>query len=1381
MTGHGLPVSGESLQDGRLRISAHGRQRQVPLIPGNAAPTAGPVASAAPAAPAAPTIAPTTAPTGPAVTALAVTTVPSVAPGAAKVHTVKTEVREVREVTEKTDEEEGEDEDGADRKDKEHKDQGEGKDEGKPKEEKVTQMPGWTIAAGGVLLAAGALGVYVWSRRPEPKLKQDKPRTSILSRRLRGSVELKIFYGIAALGLTQDLVPISSPCLSTCPSLSTLSPIAFSEGFSMVPHLELCAAPDSPNKRRSNMSAAEEKGARRSIREGSSSESERQKSRRSRTEASKNASQRGSLSRKDPEKSKGSKAANPDHAEVIATEGAAAKGGYKNRKQQATRAADAKKQTDETIVPLATDQPAAAEKPAEGTPPTPAASEETPAASPAVPDAAIPKNEEASAEGTPADTTTSRPSAYRSRKQNQPAAAEKPAEGTPPTPAASEETPAASPAVPDAAIPKNEEASAEGTPADTTTSRPSAYRSRKQNQPAAAEKPAEGTPPTPAASEETPAASPAAPDAATPKNGEASAEGTPADTTTARPSAYRSRKQNQPAAAEKPAEGTPPTPAASVETPAASPAAPDAATPKNGEASAEGTPADTTTARPSAYRSRKQNQPAAAEKPAEGTPPTSPASEETPAASPAVPDAATPKNEEASAEGTPADTTTARPSAYRSRKQNQPAAAEKPAEGTPPTPAASEETPAASPAVPDAATPKNGEASAEGTPADTTTARPSAYRSRKQNQPAAAEKPAEGTPPTPAASEETPAASPAVPDAATPKNGEASAEGTLADTTTARPNAATPKNGEASAEGTPADTTTARPSAYRSRKQNQPAAAEKPAEGTPPTSPVSEETPAASPAVPDAATPKNEEASAEGTPADTTTARPSAYRSRKQNQSSSGASSGPSATLVVGQATVNGGKVLLLPSQKRGRARTEAELKISELAAIRFQLIGAVGTADYGLTLPTGTTEKLGKPSGLKDTDELFAAGLARVSWKRDSLELGDRSFGSSTQRVPRSVTYGAMLEVESYGGNGGGAFLGLVREKSARIRPTLLGQTFVRTVTVDLRAPGEERLLLSTGAPSRGSAPAVPLVDLRPNGAPVRYYAVEATALRVAGQRLELTAPLIAVIDTGTTGLGLPSALFESYDQLRRNVAQEFGLQRAQEVDLLLRAEDGSELSLSMRPGRQKAYKQDRFDIVTALPEPSGMNAEASALWTGQGLSGAQPMKLRDGKFIAQAPSASIGWVQADRPVSRGDRFLVRLLPSGPGRLPCNGSVGLAPRGARLTERLTQDTAAYGTEGKLIPGDLVECRLADDGSGTVTWRVNGKEVASPASLNTGRNVYPTVDAYLQFKLHQFAAVVLGLLCFRNLNLGLVDLRRLEVKQSSFFEEFNLLVHFDPP
>ena len=57
----------------------------------------------------------------------------------------------------------------------------------------------------------------------------------------------------------------------------------------------------------------------------------------------------------------------------------------------------------------------------------------------------------------------------------------------------------------------------------------------------------------------------------------------------------------------------------------------------------------------------------------------------------------------------------------------------------------------------------------------------------------------------------------------------------------------------------------------------------------------------------------------------------------------------------------------------------------------------------------------------------------------------------------------------------------------------------------------------------------------------------MQATALRVADQRVELPGPLVAVLDTGTTGLGLPSKLFESYDRLRRQVAQEEGLKRAQ------------------------------------------------------------------------------------------------------------------------------------------------------------------------------------------------------------------------------------------
>ena len=66
---------------------------------------------------------------------------------------------------------------------------------------------------------------------------------------------------------------------------------------------------------------------------------------------------------------------------------------------------------------------------------------------------------------------------------------------------------------------------------------------------------------------------------------------------------------------------------------------------------------------------------------------------------------------------------------------------------------------------------------------------------------------------------------------------------------------------------------------------------------------------------------------------------------------------------------------------------------------------------------------------------------------------------------------------------------------------------------------------------------------------------------------------------------------------------------------------------------------------------------------------------------------------------------------------------MGLAPRGARLSK----DVASY---QKLRPGDLVECRLGEDGEDGLVFIVNGKEVASSSEpLDTKRNVYPTVDA----------------------------------------------------
>ncbi|CAE7513528.1 unnamed protein product [Symbiodinium sp. CCMP2456] len=363
------------------------------------------------------------------------------------------------------------------------------------------------------------------------------------------------------------------------------------------------------------------------------------------------------------------------------------------------------------------------------------------------------------------------------------------------------------------------------------------------------------------------------------------------------------------------------------------------------------------------------------------------------------------------------------------------------------------------------------------------------------------------------------------------------------------------------------------------------------------------------------------------------------------------------------------------------------------------------------------TTAAKGRPSGLEDTDEVFAAGTARVSWRKDSLELGGRPFGS--------ITYGVMLEVESYGGNGGGAFLGLVRDRQARIRPTLVGQTDVRTLSIDLR-PGQERLAFSRAAPLQGDGAMVPLVDLRGSGAAVRYYAAEVAALNVGGRPLEVEGPLVAVLDTGTTGLGLPSALFARYDAQRRERAEELGLKAGQAVEILLKAADGGVLPLSLRQGRQAPYESDRFDIVTAIPEPPGIAPDALALWTGDPV-GAKRLTLREGDLVAEAMevrASQRGWVQADRPVSQGDRFLVRLVGRTAGRRLMDAAVGLAPRGSRLT---AEEAAAF--PGELQSGDLVECLLSDDGSGRVLWRINGgKAVYSSEPFETARNVYPTVE-----------------------------------------------------
>ena len=53
-------------------------------------------------------------------------------------------------------------------------------------------------------------------------------------------------------------------------------------------------------------------------------------------------------------------------------------------------------------------------------------------------------------------------------------------------------------------------------------------------------------------------------------------------------------------------------------------------------------------------------------------------------------------------------------------------------------------------------------------------------------------------------------------------------------------------------------------------------------------------------------------------------------------------------------------------------------------------------------------------------------------------------------------------------------------------------------------------------------SADAVRTIDLRPRGAPVATYAAKVQRLCVNGQEVALDRPVVAVIDTGTTGVSV-------------------------------------------------------------------------------------------------------------------------------------------------------------------------------------------------------------------------------------------------------------------
>ena len=113
-------------------------------------------------------------------------------------------------------------------------------------------------------------------------------------------------------------------------------------------------------------------------------------------------------------------------------------------------------------------------------------------------------------------------------------------------------------------------------------------------------------------------------------------------------------------------------------------------------------------------------------------------------------------------------------------------------------------------------------------------------------------------------------------------------------------------------------------------------------------------------------------------------------------------------------------------------------------------------------------------------------------------------NFGVVRRQTSNSPAYGAI-------------FLGLVKERQPRVRPTLLEQTDIKSMRFDF-SPNREELTLAR-RPLLG-LDAVPLVDLRELGSPLAQYACRVERLVVNKRQIELQRPCYAIVDTGTTGL---------------------------------------------------------------------------------------------------------------------------------------------------------------------------------------------------------------------------------------------------------------------
>lgn len=200
------------------------------------------------------------------------------------------------------------------------------------------------------------------------------------------------------------------------------------------------------------------------------------------------------------------------------------------------------------------------------------------------------------------------------------------------------------------------------------------------------------------------------------------------------------------------------------------------------------------------------------------------------------------------------------------------------------------------------------------------------------------------------------------------------------------------------------------------------------------------------------------------------------------------------------------------------------------------------GTCSTGDVSKWGCYRGDGRDAGLADTDEIYGGSDVGVEWRRGDFRFvqarvdeQQRFVAERTDAaVPRPLPLSANVPNAIFGivrkevgkGGGGAVFLGLAKRRLPRIRPTLLEQTGIASLRFDFV---RRRMELARVPRIPSSEDALKLLDLRSRGAPVAAYAVKVQRLVVNGEVVEAPRSIVAIIDTGTTGISISDDLFDS------------------------------------------------------------------------------------------------------------------------------------------------------------------------------------------------------------------------------------------------------------